>query len=80
MPREKRAYPVDYWAVFSTTQGQLVLEDLQKRFLIYAKGEGLDRVCNALEAQGKQDILNFILSMIDQHELGEEHESESIEV
>ena len=79
MSRDRTAYPSDYAAIFSTRQGQNVLEDLQRRFLITPNSAGIDRICDAIESKRAQDFFNHIYSMIDQHENGE-HDNVTIEV
>lgn len=80
MSRERRAYPSDYAALFSTRQGQNILEDLHSRFLTSPKTTGIDRILNALEAQKAMDIFNYIYSMIDQHERGLDDEDSTVEI
>jgi len=77
----KQVHPVDYWAVFSTKQGQLVLEDLQQKFLLTQKRSGIDRMLDAVETQKAMEIMNYILSNIDAYEAGEQtHENEYLEI
>lgn len=58
---------VTYRQVFEDSAlGAAVLEDLVQRFSRCQAGSGIDRVLNLSEHAGRQQVLNYILSKINQ--------------